>query len=182
MVKKSHLRLHMSGYVVFLILLFPMTLYSQVDQSRNPWWVHLGVGPSFIGRTFSMNAGMVYCYQLDRSVISARMLGVTNDNPTVQRIDPSETIYKMADYGILYGPMWTAGKTYLSIGAGVGLVRAAYETPISITTNTSISLPLEVQWFWRPTPFAGIGMYAYASLNLEKQLWGMLVCAQLGMW
>ena len=144
--------------------------------------MNLGAGPAFVGRSFAMTAGMEYCYQFDRSIISARMLGVTNKNPTVQQIDRSSTIYKMADYGVLYGPIWQTAYGYASLGAGIGLVRAAYETPIDSSTHTSISVPIEAQWFWRITPYAGLGVYAYATLNFEKPLYGMMVCAQLGAW
>jgi hypothetical protein len=157
-------------------------LKSQTPHQNHPWWVNLGAGPALVGKTFAMNAGMVYCFQFDRSIISARMIGVTNNNPTVQKIDQSYTIYKMADYGILYGPIWQTDYGYISVGAGIGLVRAAYETPIDIATNTSISVPIEAQWFWRLTTYAGLGVYTYASLNFEKQLYGVMVCAQLGAW
>ena len=139
-------------------------------------------GPALVSNNFAMNAGMVYCYQFDRSIISARILGVTNYNPTVQEIDKSYTIYKMAEYGILYGPIWKIGYGYISAGAGIGLVRAGYQTPIDIMTNTSISLPIEVQWFWRFTNYAGFGVYTYASFNFEKPIYGVMICAQLGAW
>ena len=155
---------------------------SQTADRHHSWWVNLGAGPALVSSTFAMSAGMEYCYQFDQSVISARILGVTNNNPTVQEIDQSYTIYKMADYGILYGPIWQTDYGYFSAGAGIGLVRAAYETPINIVTNTSISLPIEAQWFWRFTTYAGLGVYTYATLNYEKPLYGVMVCAQLGAW
>ena len=155
---------------------------SLTDHQNHPWWVCLGAGPAFVGNTFAMNAGMVYCYQFDRSIISARILGVTNHNPTVQQIDQSNTIYKMADYGLLYGPIWLTKCGYVSAGAGIGLVRAAYETPTDIVTTTSISAPIEVQWFWRFTTYAGLGIYTYVTLNFEKPLYGVMMCAQLGAW
>jgi hypothetical protein len=163
------------------LLLFASIAHSQSSNSH-PWWVSLGAGPSLVGSTFSMNAGMVYCYQFEHSVMSARMIGVTNKNPTVQEIDPTHVNYKFSDYSVLYGPLWQSEQAYVSIGAGIGLVRAAYETPSSIVARTSVSLPLETQWFWRPTRFAGIGFYTYASLNFEKHLFGAIMCAQLGMW
>jgi hypothetical protein len=156
-------------------------VHSQSSNSH-PWWVNLGAGPSLVGITFSLNAGMVYCYQFENSIISARIIGVTNKNPTVQKIDPTTVNYKFSDFSILYGPLWQSEQAYVSIGAGIGLVRAAYETPAAISTNTSVSLPLEAQWFWRPTSFAGIGLYIYANMNFEKHLFGTLLCAQLGMW
>ena len=152
------------------------------NADHHPWWVNLGAGPALVGTTFAMNGGMVYCYQFDRSCISARILGVTNNNPTVQTLDRSSTIYKMAEYGILYGPIWQTEYGFFSVGAGMGLVRAAYETPYDISTNTSISFPMEVQWFWRFTTYAGFGVYTYTSINLEKSFSGVMVCAQLGAW
>jgi hypothetical protein len=162
--------------------LYSDNLTSQTACQNHPWWVNLGAGPAFVGTTFAMDAGMVYCYQFDRSIISARILGVTNLNPTVQKIDQSYTIYKMADYGILYGPIWQTDYGYVSAGIGIGLVRAAYETPFNVATNTSISVPIEAQWFWRFTSYAGLGVYTYVSLNFEKPLYGAIVCAQLGAW
>jgi len=167
----------------FLVLVSPVSyLQSQTADQHHPWWVNLGAGPALVGTTFAMNAGMVYCYQFDNSVISARILGVTNYNPTVQKIDPSNTIYKMAEYGILYGPLWQGDGGYISLGAGIGLVRAGYETPIDISTNTSVGVPVEAQCFWRFSSYAGIGVYTYATMNFEKPLYGMMVCAQLGVW
>ena len=151
-------------------------------QEHHPWWVDLGAGPALVGAHFAMNAGMAYCYQFEQSIISARILGSTNNNPTVQEIDRSGTLYKMADYGILYGPLWKTSYGYFSIGAGIGLVRAAYETPANSAASTSVSLPMEAQWFWRFTPYAGAGVYTYATLNYEKPLYGILICAQLGAW
>jgi hypothetical protein len=196
------------NHVSFVILLYGISLFVPIDHAKSqittgqfeggsiyaanpefhgarqnhPWWVNLGAGPALVSSTFAMNGGMVYSYQIDRSIISARMLGVTNNNPTVQKIDQSSTIYKMADYGILYGPIWQTEYGVVSLGAGIGLVRAAYETPIDITTNTSISIPFEAQWFWRFTTYAGLGVYTYTSLNFEKPLYGVMVCAQLGAW
>ena len=158
------------------------TLKFQYPDHHHPWWVNLGAGPALVGTTFAMNGGMVYCYQFDRSFISARILGITNNNPTVQKIDMSSTIYKMAEYGILYGPIWPTYYGFVSVGAGIGLVRAGYETPFDIATNTCISLPIEVQWFWRVTAYAGLGVYTYTSLNFEKSFYGVMVCAQLGAW
>ena len=88
----------------------------------------------------------------------------------------------MADYGILYGPLWRTDYGYLSVGAGIGLVRAAYETPTDMSSRTSISLPVEAQWFWRLTSNIGVCLYMYATWNNEKPLYGMLIGAQLGVW
>jgi hypothetical protein len=180
--KRNSLIQHsMIGILLWVPFFFISPVYCQPSNSH-PWWVNLGAGPSLIGSNFSMNAGMVYCYQFEKSVISARIIGVTNKNPTVQKIQPTPVEYKFTDYGVLYGPLWQSEQTLVSIGAGIGLVRAAYETHFATSTNTSVSVPIEIQCFWRPTRFAGIGFYTYASLNFEKHLFGTLLSVQLGMW
>ena len=173
----------LSRWLALLLLFVPISILKpQTAHQNHPWWVNLGAGPSLVGSDFSMNGGMVYCYQFENSIISGRIIGLTNINPTVQKIDPTSIKYKMSDYGILYGPIWQSEYSYISIGVGIGLVRAAYIKPEYTETNTSISLPLEVQWFWRPVDFAGVGIYAYTSLNFEKMLYGVMFCAQLGVW
>ncbi len=157
-------------------------MFAQDISVDHPWWVNIGAGPAAISGKFSMSAGMDYCYQFDRSYLSGRIIGVTNKNPTIQRIDRSETIYKMSDYGILYGYLWQSGRVYFSAGGGIGLIRMTYESQSGITSNSSVSLPLEAQFFWRPAYFAGIGAYVYTSFNLERQLAGLMVCVQLGSW
>ena len=184
------MNISMNGGQIVRLLVFVFVLVTngyaadetQRAQNHHPWWITVGGGPSMIGGVFSMSAGMVYTYQFENSIISGRILGITNINPTVQKISPEQTNYKMADYGVLYGPIWHYGRSYVSCGAGLGLVRASAQNGISSARNTSISLPVEVQWFWQPTHFAGFGMYAYASANFERPLCGLLLCAQLGVW
>jgi hypothetical protein len=168
---------------LFVILLFAFnSLMAQAVHRHNPWWINIGAGPALIGTDLAMNAGIVYCYQFEKSLISARIIGMTNKNPTVQRMDRTTVNYKMTDYGILYGPIWQLEKSYVSLGAGVGLVRATYETSANSETNTSIGLPVEAQWFWRATNFAGIGIYISTTLNFERQLTSVMICVQLGVW
>lgn len=166
--------------VSIVCILAPRTLSQSAKE--HPWWVNLGAGPSSIGNAFSMSGGIQYCYQFEKSIICARVIGLTNNNPTIQKISASPVDYKFTDYGILYGPLWQSGNVYLSIEAGIGLVRAAYDTPPNSSTSTSVSLPLEVQMFWRPTHYAGFGLCVYTSLHDEKNLIGGFVCVQLGVW
>ena len=167
---------------ILVSVFLPSWLGAQIAEHTHPWWVDLGAGPSFVQSSLSYSAGMVYCYQLEQSIISARIIGQTNNNPTIQRWDRSSTIYKMSDYGVLYSACGAIGVMNYSAGAGIGLVRAVYVVNSATTTKTSASVPLEAQWFWRPTRFVGIGVYVYGSLNFERTLSGLLLCAQLGAW
>ena len=170
-------------FVFVMLMIAPIyNLISQNTHQDHPWWVNLNAGPSLINTDFAMSAGMEYCYQFEKSVISTRIIGVTNKNPTIQNISPSVKNYKITDYGVLYGPVWQKKNFFFSISAGIGLVRISYEMPAESYSGTSISLPLEMQWFLRPTYFAGIGICTYASLNYEEQFSGIMIFVQLGVW
>jgi hypothetical protein len=173
-----------SGRKIFIIMLFSplMGLSAQNLHSDNSWCINLGAGPALVGTDFAMSAGMEYCYQFQNSEICARIIGITNKNPTIQKISPSAVDYKITDYGVLYGPVWRTGGLFLSLSTGIGLARVTYETDTEIRSATSISMPVDLQWFWRPAYFAGIGMCAYAGFNFEKRYAGVLIFAQLGVW
>ncbi|HVN49029.1 MAG TPA: hypothetical protein VMU30_09455 [Bacteroidota bacterium] len=173
-------------FLVLFVMMYVCTLHAQIVQpassDRHPWWVNLGGGGAFLGNDVTMTAGAIYSYQFESTIISARIMGLTNENPTVQEIHATTVNYKFADYGILYGPIWHFGNGYVATTGGIGLVRAAYERPAGTSTATSFSVPLEVQLGYRITSTVGIGLYPYASINTEKSFWGMMACVQLGIW
>ncbi len=165
-------------------LTFLMLLVSSAvacgQQADHPWWVSMGAGPAVHGGVLGMSAGMDYCYQLEHSIISGRIIGATNENPTIRRVSPSQTTYKLADYGILYGPLWTPGNWRLAVSTGLGVIRSTTDQGGPEETRSGISLPLEAQAFYRFTSFAGAGAYAYASMNGVHPLGGFLLVVQLG--
>jgi hypothetical protein len=184
MLKKKIIRLStITCFAVFSLAAVPCAAQTQ-EPVRHPWWVNMGGGPGFVGSAGTMTAGFEYSEQLDGMILSGRLLGSTNKNPTILEYSPSGVVYKMAEYAVLYGPSYRYGSYLISGGAGIGLVRAIYENDNAVTTgkNSSISLPLEAQWCWRPTHFVGCGLYAYTSLNFEKTFSGLWFFAQLGLW
>jgi hypothetical protein len=154
------------------------------EPARHPWWVNMGGGLGSVGGVLTMTAGFEYSQQFGSMLLSGRLLGSTNKNPTILDHSPSDVVYKMAEYAVLYGPVCQCGNHSFSAGAGIGLMRAIYENRDEITTGTNsvVSLPLEAQWCWRPTNFVGCGFYTYASLNFEKNFYGLWFFARLGLW
>jgi hypothetical protein len=173
-------------FPVLLVVICVCTLHSQIIHPtsgyHHPWWVNLGGGGAMIGSDLMMTAGVNYSYEFESTILSARIIGLTNENPTIQQIHSTVTNYKFADYGILYGPVWHFGNGYFAVTGGIGLVRAAYERPSGISTVTNFSVPLEVQLGYRISSTVGVGFYPYASINTEQSFWGVLACAQLGIW
>jgi hypothetical protein len=182
-IKKITQQSIITGLAVYFFAAVPCAAQTQ-EPVRHPWWVNMGGGPGLVGSAGAMTAGFEYSEQFGSMILSGRLLGSTNKNPTILEYSPSNVVYKMAEYAVLYGPAYQYGNYLVSAGAGIGLVRAIYENDSEATTgkNSSISLPLEAQWCWRPAHFVGCGFYAYASLNFEKTFSGLWFFAQIGLW
>jgi hypothetical protein len=150
-------------------------------RDAHPWWITLGGGAATVtDGSATMALGAVYGQLRESSLISARILGATNDNPTVRRLDPRQTTYRLTDYGILYGPAWSGDAGYVSVGAGIGMVRATTENGTSSLLKSTISLPLEAQAFWQIYGSFGLGVYAFSSINNARTFSGVIVAVQLG--
>ena len=159
--------------------LLPLRAAAQTADARS-WWISFGGGAATTNAALQMSAGAVYGTRFASSVLSVRIIGATNENPTVVRWSPSAATYKLTDYGILYGPAWEALGATLSVGAGLGLVRATVLDGSSVDTKSSVSLPVEAQALWRLTNFCGAGVYGYTSANGARRFSGLLLTVQLG--
>ena len=109
------------------------------------------------------------------------MLCIFGDCP-----DEDEIVW---DIGILYGRSSKTSYAKTSYGLAsvsggisiVGVVRSDYYGGYyEKSTFLTIGIPIEVQLFWTPIPFLGIGIYGFANLNLEESFAGWLLCIQLG--
>ena len=164
---------------ILFCILTGASVLAQSPASR-PWWISFGGGPAVADGVLDMAAGVVYGSRFESSVLSARIIGATNDNPTVRRWSPTPWTYKLTDYGILYGPVWDIPGGIVSAGAGIGLVRTAVSNGSLVEKKSSMSLPLEAQVLWRISDFFGAGLYGYASINGARTFPGMFLTVQLG--
>ena len=168
--------------VRWILVLVAMTWTAASAQSigADSWWITMGGGAATPGDALTMTAGAVYGKVLESGMVSFRIIGATNDNPTVRRWSPTPKTYRLTDYGILYGPVWPHEHGYLSAGAGVGLVRTAIEVGNTSAVRSAASLPVEAQAFWQFSDFFGAGLYAFASINGAKSFSGFFLAVQLG--
>jgi hypothetical protein len=153
---------------------------AQTTTGGRPWWITFSGGLATPGESLTMVAGAVYGKQFESSIVSARILGATNDNPTVRQLDPSAVTYRLTDYGILYGPAYVHAHGYVSAGVGLGLARTSREQGLTADGRSSISIPVEVQAFWQLSDFFGVGAYAFGSVNGARSFSGILLGIQLG--
>jgi hypothetical protein len=168
-----------STRLFILSAILSMGLSAQGAGTR-PWWITFGGGTATSDGLLQMSAGVVYGTKFESSVLSARILGATNQNPTVRKWEPTPTTYKLTDYGILYGPVWEFGDGMISAGAGVGLVRTTMIKGGAPDSRSSASIPLEVQALWRISNFFGAGVYGYTNFNGAHDFSGLLLTVQLG--
>ena len=62
---------------------------------------------------------------------------------------------------------------YFSIATGIGRVSGS-------SIDATFGVPVEIQLFYTPLSFAGIGLQGFANFNKEENLYGILLCLQFG--
>lgn len=139
-----------------------------------------------IPHPFSATWGVVVSGQRESNVISARFM---------RGIESSRSEWSLWEVGALYGKGVKSQRGFASIAAGVGVMGGDEPrtlmvsisangggtiTPAGPRPSTSIGIPMEVQLFWTPTSFLGLGLYGFGNLNTEKSFAGALLAVQLG--
>jgi hypothetical protein len=62
---------------------------------------------------------------------------------------------------------------YVSIATGISRVSGS-------SINATLGVPVEIQFFFTPLSFAGIGLQVFANFNKEENLYGALLSLQFG--
>lgn len=159
----------------FMIFLFDVN-YAQSNNSsvqKKYYWVNLGAGSGSISKNaFALSANATY--QFGNNLLTLRAAG------TGELFGKS-----IGDYGLLYGLPLKQEQVFISIGVGLAFVEGSIShglfsliPPEKI--GPTIGIPLEVQLFWRPTRFLGMGLYGFANLNPEEPYVGVTLSFQLG--
>jgi hypothetical protein len=78
------------------------------------------------------------------------------------------------DLGLLAG-LASAGRHPIHVGAGLGL---GYAEPMP--GKGVVTVPAELQVFWRPTAVVGVGLYGFATLNSTDSFGGAALAFQVG--
>jgi hypothetical protein len=168
----------MKFFVFAIALLINLSQISYAQPGKNPanekyFWVNFGLGKGSVGtHAFALEANS--SYQFGKSLITLRSAG------TAELFGKS-----IGDYGLLYGIILKQQPTFVSFGVGLAFVggsisQGLFSTKEPEKIGPTIGLPLEVQLFFRPARFLGIGLYGFANLNPEESFVGATISLQLG--
>ena len=161
--------------VAFMIFLFDLS-YAQLDNSsvkKKYYWVNFGAGSGTISEdAFALSANATY--QFGKNLLTLRAAG------TGELFGKS-----IGDNGLLYGLALEQKRVFISVGAGIAFVEGSISHGLFSTREPekigpTIGIPLEIQLFWRPARFLGIGLYGFANLNPEESFAGVSLSLQLG--
>ena len=150
--------------------------YAQTDSStidKKYYWLNFGIGAGSVGEEGIAIAANL-SYHFDKNLLSLRAVG------------NGELFGKtMSDYGLLYGRSLKQNSLFVSVGAGLALVEGSishglFSNKEPEKIGPTLGVPLELQLFWRPSSFLGIGLYGFANLNPEESFVGATISLQLG--
>jgi hypothetical protein len=138
----------------------------QPQSEGNPVWVNLGLGLGsriYFDTSFSFAGVVNGTYQTGNQIICVR--GAAN----VALMDAA-----VSDMGILYGRVIKNSSHYLSLAAGIAVVR--YEDDGKKLERFGI--PFELQFFFRRR--SHLGLYGFANINSRKTFFGLCLCLRIG--
>ena len=150
----------------------------QKSAEKKTVWVNIGFGVSSIG----LSSGISCSYQMGKGILSCRHTYNEEFRLVIlmESCPPPELAW---DLGLLYGSLIKTKYSMGSCAVGLSIVRGN-EPFISWERETkyftTIGIPVEIQLFFTPVSFAGIGLYSFANLNLKKTFIGILFCLQIG--
>ena len=151
--------------------LFPPAVAAQ-DGQGSEFWVGAGagVGSSSAGELAGTINGS---YRSGGHLLSAR-------GATTGELFGDD----LWDLGLLYGRAMGGRPAFASVAVGVaamgGTRRSGLFDVNPVEISTRVSVPLEVQLFWRPLRFLGVGVYGFANVNDEESFTGATLGVQLG--
>ncbi len=143
------------------------------DVRRN--WLTAGIGLS--GEHVKFSGSLAY--QFDTHLVSLRMAWSGGVCPTCEDNDV------FGDVAILYGRSTISDNFHASIAGGLGLAEgheaASFENGFEGKDfPTSVGLAVQGQLFLDVSNSLGIGLYFFANINSQKNLFGTTLTLQLG--
>jgi hypothetical protein len=162
------------------LTVFSVNSYSQdtsgsVEESH--YWLNMGFGIS----TVDMSGGAGFSCQTGKRLISIRY----THNEDFAFLEPvKESVW---DVGVLYGIIRKSNYGLISASAGISIVggydrgeRIDFTDSYEKKNFLTFGVPLEVQLFFTPFDYVGVGINGFANLNPKKTFTGVLLCLQIG--
>ncbi len=159
--------------VVLLLLVVPIggLVRAQSSQYRASWWGIAGLGGNNLGSV----AGILGASYHDRGTMLTLRTTVNRGDLLGDEIN---------DVGLLYCFPFGTERLHLSAGIGIGGVWGSYGVGPSGSYREglpfTVGVPVELQAFFRPLRFLGIGGYGFANINSAKSIAGAGLGVQFG--
>lgn len=163
------------GMAILVVLLLALSAHesgrAQTAPPSTSWWGTAGLG---LGGDDASVGFLGASYQDRNVMLSAR---VTLNRGPLGGDD-------INDFGLVYCVPIGTERLNLSAGIGVGGIWGSRglgsSGPFGEKLPFTVGLPFELQAFWRPARFFGIGGYGFANVNSLKTILGAGLGVQCG--
>jgi hypothetical protein len=151
--------------LIFIYSSSSLTFAQEISEQPRPgyFWVNGGLGASTGGLAIGLNLSL---QPPQPGFLLFSLRGITNFEIL------GDDISELAILGG-YSSKRPKSRSYFSIATGIGTVSGS-------SIDATFGVPVEIQLFYQPLRFAGIGLLGFANLNKEENLYGILLCLQFG--
>ena len=149
------------------------------EPLKASYWMNIGLGMNSLG---SYSGIVSISAMIPKTLITLR--AIQNSERTSQ----SEGSGEFFDIAFLIGSAQMSSGRFFSIAAGISKVSGyryigptgPYNSGMKESINSTLGLPVEMQFFFRPGENYGLGIYVYGNINMEQSFGGVTFCVQFG--
>lgn len=154
---------------------------SKGDINHRLWGI-VGFGTAVGSKIWGSAFGASLNYFNTQNLYSIRYTRFQNLSHAVPGNDPSQfsPIKKVAEGSVLYGKCEKKNNHLVAASVGLGFLQNNIWTFAGDKTITEVGIAFQIQAFWNPSPYWGIGFYGFGNVNREKNLYGILICLEAG--
>jgi hypothetical protein len=169
--------------MIILLVNTPVAFPQGCKNVPSLYWMDAGVGADNNGLSGQISAN----YINKNNIFKLRYIG---SREFILFTSPSETVN---DIGILFGKALIKKYVQFTASGGIGIVTGLRRGKVSYMEGgllgttyyekeriTGVGVPIELECLFRPLKFVGFGLGAYANLNRDRTLYGLLFKIQIG--
>ncbi len=167
------------------VFMSPISTHAQLAEKQPTGvWVNGGLGLSSLG-SVGLSANL--------SVQYGEILFSMRTTRNIESLDVFTRNIVLNDSGLLIGFATEKSELHSSVAIGVALVTGYQFEPLNPfplvfgnggeeghDITSKIGIPIEAQFFLRPSSFLGFGVYMYADINTVESFAGITLSLQLG--
>jgi hypothetical protein len=144
-------------------------------------WGDFGFGPGVLSQSAEIAIHLGANVQTGANVFTVRASAAASVlQALIDAIGGTSGTSAAGDIGVLYGRGNRGGAIRTAVAAGIGRAYVDRDSAGATVRVHRLTIPVEAQVAWRPTPVIGLAVIGFGSFNSAQSFGGLVVALQIG--